>query len=406
MGRIVVTGLGIVSSIGIGKEEFWKNALKGTNGITEVTSFDTSVYENHRGGEIKNLDAEPFLSREKIASLERGSVMAIMAAKLALEDASLDLEKERSRKIGISMGTTMGEIQALEKANQIWVNKGRDKVPPSFMQKYPCGNIPANLAKELKITGPNMMIANACAAGNFAIGYAFDLLRSKKAGLMIAGGADPFSRVPFTGFNRLGAVSHDVVRSFDKNSKGMIVAEGAAIVVLEPLESALKRKARIYAEILGYGISCDAHHITAPHPEGNGIMQAMTSALERSCLKKDQIDCVIAHGTGTPSNDKAEMLALTRIFGNRAQELPVTSIKTMLGHSMGAASAVEALTNALVVHNGLIPPTINFNDPDPQFNVDIVSNRYREKEITYGMNNALAFGGNNSSLIMGKYPRG
>ena len=406
MVRIVVTGLGIASSIGIGKEEFWKNALKGKSGISKVESFDTSFYESHRGGEIKDLDPEPFLSKEKIASLERGSILAIMAAKLALEGASLNLEKERSQKIGISMGTTMGEIQALEKANQIWVKKGRDKIPQSLLQKYPSGNIPANVAKELKISGPSIMIGNACAAGNFAIGYAFDLLRSNKAGLMLAGGADPFSRVPFTGFNRLGAVSHDVVRSFDKDSKGMIVAEGAAIVVLEPLESALKRKARIYAEIMGYGISCDAHHITAPHPESYGIMQAINFALESSSLKNDQIDCVIAHGTGTPSNDKAEMLALTRIFGDRTQELPVTSIKTMLGHSMGAASAIEALTNALVVHHGLIPPTINFNDPDPQFNIDIVSNIYREKEIKYGMNNALAFGGNNSSLIMGKYPRG
>jgi 3-oxoacyl-[acyl-carrier-protein] synthase II len=249
------------------------------------------------------------------------------------------------------------------------------------------------------------MIPNACAAGNFAIGYAFDLIRSYKADLMLAGGADPFSRVPFTGFNRVGAMSHDVVRPFDRDSNGMIVGEGAGILVLESLEKALARKARIYAEIVGYGISCDANHMTAPHPESRGIIQVMNFALKSSSLKPEQVDCVIAHGTGTQANDQAEMLALTKIFGEKVRELPVTSIKSMLGHSMGAASAIEALTNSLVVYHNLIPPTINYKTPNPNFNIDIVANKYREKEIKFGMNNSLAFGGNNSTLIMGKYPR-
>ena len=399
--RVVVTGLGVVSPIGTGKKEFWENALKGRCGTTEVTSFDTSAYEHHRGGDIKNLDPSPFLSKKEINRLRRGSILAIMAAKMAVKDAALDLRKENLRRIGVSMGTTMGEISALEKADKIWVEDGREKIPAFLLQQYPCVNIPANLAAELGILGLNVMIPNACAAGNFAIGYAFDLIRSKKADLMLAGGADPFSRIPFIGFSRLGAQSSDFIRSFDESSKGMMVAEGAAILVLEPLEKALERKARIYAEIMGYGITCDATHITAPHPESRGTIQAIEIALRSSSLTPDQIDCVVAHGTGTPSNDQAELLALTKIFG---RSLPVTSIKSMLGHSMGAASAIEALTNALIVHHDLIPPTINHQKSDPRFDIDIVANVYREKKVRYGMNNALAFGGNNSSLILGKYP--
>lgn len=405
MVRVVITGLGIVSSIGVGKEEFWENALKGACGTSEVTSHNTSGFENHRGGEIKDLDPSSFLSEEKTSLLERGSIMAIMAAKMAMKDAALDLKKENLQRMGISMGTTLGEVQALEKADRIWLREGHDKILASLFRQYPSGNIPANMARELGISGLNIMISNACAAGNFAIGYAFDLIRSYKADLMLAGGADPFSWIPFTGFNRLGAVSHDVVRPFDRDSTGMMVGEGAGVLVIEPLEAALKRKARIYAEIMGYGIGCDANHMTAPHPESRGIIQAVNFALKSSSLKPDQIDCVIAHGTGTPSNDQAEMLALTKIFGERVNQLPVTSIKSMLSHSMGAASAIEALTNALVVYHNVIPPTINYKTPHPKFNIDVVANKYREKEVKFGMNNALAFGGNNSSLILGKYPR-
>lgn len=405
MVRVVITGLGIVSSIGIGKEEFWKNALKGKCGTTKVTSFDTSAFDKYQGGEIKDLDPSPFLSEQEIARLERGSIMAIMAARMAVEDAALDLKKEDLRRIGVSMGTTMGEISALEKVDRVWIREGQDKIQASLFSQYPSGNIPANMAKELGVSGLNIMISNACAAGNFAIGYAFDLIRSHKAALMLAGGADPFSWIPFTGFNRLGAVSQDVVRSFDRDSTGMMVGEGAGVLIIEPLEAALKRKARIYAEIMGYGIGCDANHMTAPHPESRGIIQAVNFALKSSSLKPDQIDCVIAHGTGTPSNDQAEMLALTKIFGERVKQLPVTSIKSMLGHSMGAASAIEALTNALVVYHNVIPPTINYKTPHPKFNIDVVANKFREKQVIFGMNNALAFGGNNSSLILGKYPR-
>jgi len=403
MERAVITGLGVVSPIGIGKEEYWRNLVNGKSGISDLTCIDTSSFPNHRGGEIKNLDARPFLSKDEIDFMERGSIMAIMAAKLAVEDSGITIDQMDRHRLAVSMGTTMGEIQALEKIVKIRVKEGEEKIPPHLYRNYAVVNVPANVAKALNINGRIMMIPNACAAGNFAVTYAFEMIKSKKADMVIAGGVDPFSWVAFTGFNRLGAVSHDVVRPYDRNSKGMMVSEGAGIMVMESLSAAVDRKARIYAEVIGYGLTCDANHMTAPNPDG--IIRAMKMALEKANLRPDQIDSVVGHGTGTPSNDQAEMLSLGKIFGDQADELPVTSIKSMLGHTMGAASAIEALTSALIVHENIIPPTINYQDPHPEKSdkIRVVGNECFKKIVNYGMNNAMAFGGNNSSLIMKKF---
>ena len=404
MGRIVITGLGIVSAIGIGKEEFWENALKGKRGTGKVTSFDTSFFDNHNGGEIQDFNPGLFLDDEDVSKYDRASILAIIASKQAVEDAGLVLPGKSPERVGVSMGTTMGGIQALERIDRMRLAEDQSNIPASLFWQYSTNTIPANVANSLGISGPNIILPNACAAGNFAIGHAFDMLRSNRADMMIAGGTDCFSWIPFTGFNRVGAMSHDVVRPFDADSKGMMLGEGAAMLVLEPLETALKRKATIYAEVMGYGISSDAHHITAPHPDSRGLIAAMHSALKYASLEPNQIDSVIAHGTGTPSNDYAELQALTSVFHDRHQDLPVTSIKSMIGHSLGASSAIEALTNALVVSRNRIPPTINYKTPHPDFSVGVVANNYMEKNVQYGMNNALAFGGNNSSLILGKYP--
>lgn len=404
MGRIVITGLGIVSAIGIGKEEFWENALKGKCGTAQVTSFDTSDFDNHNGGEIKDFDPGSFLSDENVSKHDRASILAIIGSKLAVEDAGLELPGKSPERVGVSMGTTMGGIQALERIDRMRLAENQTIIPASLFWQYSSSTIPANVANFLGVSGPNIILPNACAAGNFAIGHAYDMLRANRADFMIAGGTDCFSWIPFTGFNRVGAMSDDVVRPFDANSKGMMLGEGAAMLVLEPLETALKRKTTIYAEIMGYGISSDAHHITAPHPDSRGLVAAINAALKNSSLESNQIDSVIAHGTGTPSNDYAELQALTIVFGERHQDLPITSIKSMIGHSLGASSAIEALTNALVVSRNQIPPTINYKTPHPDFNLRIVANNYMEKNVQYGMNNALAFGGNNSSLILGKYP--
>jgi len=406
MKRVFITGIGVVSPIGIGRIEFWKNLIGGKCGTADLENVDTSLFKNHRGGEVKNLDPYPLVSPTEVASLQRGALMAVMAARMALDDAAIHLDKENLDRVGVALGTTMGEIQALEKANQIRFKKGPEHRYPELLAAYAPVQIAGAVSKALGIRGPSTIIPNACAAGNFALVNSFELIRQGKADYMLAGGVDPFSLNAFTGFNRLGAVSHDVVRPFDKDSKGMMVSEGAGVVVMEAAESVEKRNAVIYAELIGYGLTCDANHMTAPHPDG--IRRAMMQALKMANLQPAAIDAVIAHGTGTPANDHAEIGGLKSVFGQRKNQVPVTSIKSMLGHSMGAASAIEAITNALMVQNDIIPPTIHFTSPHSEIdpNILIVGNQCMHKRVCCGMNNALAFGGNNSSLIMKKFVRG
>jgi 3-oxoacyl-[acyl-carrier-protein] synthase II len=301
------------------------------------------------------------------------------------------------------MGTTSGEPLFVEQYNDARNAGGFDAIPAHIFPKYPCHVIPDNLAIELGVRGPCVMIPTACAAGNYAIGNAFDMLRLGRSDLMLAGGADAFSRITYMGFSRLGAIAPERCQPFDRNRKGMVPGEGAAILVLEPLDAALKRGATIYAEILGYGLSCDAHHMTAAHPEGDGAMRAMTGALRESGVNLEQVDYICAHGTGTPTNDRVESIAARRLFGSLADRLPMSSIKSMTGHTMGAASAIEAAGCALALQTGVIPPTINFEEHDPECDLDCVPNTARETHPQIVLNNAYAFGGNNASLCLARW---
>jgi 3-oxoacyl-[acyl-carrier-protein] synthase II len=262
--------------------------------------------------------------------------------------------------------------------------------------------IPSNVAIEFDLHGPCLMIPTACAAGNYAIGYGFDMIRTGRADVMLAGGADPFSRITYMGFARLGAIAPERCQPFDKNRQGMVPGEGAAVLVLEPLEAAKARGAEIIAEVLGYGVSCDAHHMTAAHPQGDGAIRAMAMAMEGSGITVDDIDYISAHGTGTPTNDRVESLAVRRLFGQRAGDIPMSSIKSMLGHTMGAASAIEAVACALAIDTGVIPPTINYETPDPECDLDYVPNAARKTDPRVILNNAYAFGGNNASLCLAR----
>lgn len=398
--RIVVTGIGVISSIGIGKEEFWNNLVKGKSGISQITSLDTSGYPTHNGGEVKNFKPELYIDKRKIKILGRASLLAISCAKIALSDAKLGLEDLDRERTGVLLGTTMGESQVLEVLNEAWVKKGEQAIDPKLISRCPANVLSSNVAIELKLKGPNYIITTACAAGNYAIGYACDLIRAGRVDIVLAGGVDAFSRLAFTGFNRLYAVAPEKCQPFDKNRKGMMVGEGAGIVVLETLESALKRKAEIHAEILGYGLSCDAYHMTAP--EANGIAQSIEKALKEANLKKEEIDYISAHGTGTPTNDKVETAAIRKVFGERTKEIPVSSIKSMLGHTMGAASAIEAIACCLATKFDILPPTINYETPDPECDIDCVPNAARDKKVNIALNNASAFGGNNACLAVKK----
>ncbi|MBU1125023.1 MAG: beta-ketoacyl-[acyl-carrier-protein] synthase family protein [Candidatus Omnitrophica bacterium] len=399
--RVVITGLGVVSSIGIGEEAFWKALLNGTSGITPVSSFDTSAFSRHLAGEVKDFRAQDFIPAPGVERLGRASCLGIAAARLSLDDAGLLQEELLRYTVGVIMGTTMGESQILEKINHSWVTEGEDAIDPAMIVRYPCYVLASNIAQELGIEGPNLVIPTACAAGNYAIGYAYDLLQTGQADIMLAGGADAFSRIAFIGFNRLLAVAPDKCQPFDKNRKGMMVGEGAGIVVLETLESALKRNAEIYAEVLGYGLSCDASHMTAP--DARGMAKAMAKALYASEVSREDVEYISAHGTGTPANDKAEAQAIKEVFGAHAQSLPTSSIKSMLGHTMGAASAIEAVSCCLSIKYGQIPATINFETPDPDCDIDCVPNASRRAEVTVALNNSSAFGGNNACLVLRKF---
>ncbi|MFH0763135.1 MAG: beta-ketoacyl-[acyl-carrier-protein] synthase family protein [Candidatus Omnitrophota bacterium] len=399
--RVVVTGLGVVSSIGIGKDNFWAALISGKSGISKITSFDTSDFPNHYGGEIKNFNPQDFIERKKLTRLGRASCLAVSSAKLAAGDAKLNLAGIDKQRFGVVMGTTMAEAQIFQEVNESWVKNGEGALNPDLICRLPANVLSCNVAIEFGLKGPNYVIATACAAGNYAIGYAYDLIRSRRADMMLAGGADAFSRIAFTGFNRLLAIAPQACQPFDKNRKGMMVGEGAAALVLEPLEDALNRGADIYAEILGYGLSCDAHHMTAPYSEG--IKEAIEKSLQESNLAPDDVGYFSAHGTGTLSNDKEECLAIKKAFGEHAKKLPVSSIKSMLGHTMGAASAIEAVTCCLVLKNAIMPPTINFKTPDAECDIDCIPNTARSAKVDVALNNASAFGGNNACLALRKY---
>lgn len=399
--RVVVTGLGVVSSIGIGVEDFWKNLIAGKSGISEIESFDTSQYPVHKGGEVKNFKPEDFIDRRKVKRLGRASQLAIVASKLAIEDAAL--EDNQIREGGIFMGTTMGEIQELEGINVDWARKGHEAIDQSSIFLFPTNAITVNIALELGSERYNFMIPTACAAGNYSIGYAFDLIKKGSLDFALAGGSDSFSRIAFTGFNRLLAMAPEKCQPFDKNRKGMMLGEGAGVLVLETLEHAEKRKTKIYAEVLGYGLSCDAHHMT--HPSEEGIVKCMERAIKEAGISKDDVDYISAHGTGTPQNDKAECAALKKVFVERAQTIPCSSIKSMLGHPMGAASAMEAISCSLAIRDKIIPPTINFRTKDEECNIDCVQNEARRSNLKIVLNNSYAFGGNNAVLVFGEATR-
>lgn len=399
--RVVVTGIGVVTSIGIGVEPFWRNVLAGQSGIGPVESFDTGRYAVHVGGEVKSFAPAEFVRTLPVDSIARASQFAIAAARLALADAGLGAGGLDPAAVGVVFGTTSGEPVMIEHFNDLELSGARERLGGEFIDQYPCHVLAAHVASELGFHGPNLVIPTACAAGNYAIAHALDALRFDEAEVMLAGGSDAFSRITYTGFARLGAIAPERVQPFDKNRKGMIPGEGAGVLVLEPLTRAQARGARIYAEVAGYGLTCDAHHMTAP--QGDGAARAMQIAMADAGVAPHEVGYISAHGTGTAVNDRIETAAVKQAFGEAASRVPVSSIKSMLGHTMGAASAIEAAACSLAVRDDRLPPTINFETPDPECDLDYVPNEARSQTVNVAMNNAYAFGGNNASVIFRKY---
>jgi 3-oxoacyl-[acyl-carrier-protein] synthase II len=401
--RVAITGIGLVTPVGCGRDEVWSALIAGRSGIGPVSSFDTSAFAVHIGAEVRDFAAEACPRGPSLGHLGRASQFAVAAARMALKDGGIELSESERERAGVCMGTTSGEPGVVERYNDARKIGALAKMPARLFSQYPCHSLAGNIASDIGLDGSALTFPTACAAGNYAIAYAADLIRAHHADVMLAGGADAFSRITYMGFARLGAIAPQRCQPFDRNRKGMVPGEGAAVLVLEEADHAKARGATIYAEVRGCGITCDAYHMTAGHPEGDGAFRAMRAALEQSAIGPDDVDYVSAHGTGTPTNDRIEVLAFRRVFGTRAHRIPMSSIKSMLGHTMGAASAMEAAACALAIHTGVIPPTVNYEAPDPDCDIDCVPNRARSIGPRVVLNNAYAFGGNNASLCLARY---
>ena len=401
--RVVITGLGVVAANGTGKDEFWRAITEGVSGVKEVSSFDTSSLQSRMAAEVTDFDPEHYVKRQRAEKMGRASQLAIAASRLALEDGGVELGGIDAERAGIVVGTTQGEGRDFELALDTWFEDGADKLTAEGIHRANHANIVKNIASEFEMFGPSLIVATACSAGNYAVGYGGDLIRLGRADFVLAGGVEPFSRIPFIGFNRLGAIAPELCQPFDLNRKGAIFGEGAGFLVMESLEHALKRGAQIYAEFRGYALSCDAYHPTAPDPAGRQASRMIRQALRFSGLEPEQVDYISAHGTGTKANDRVESKVITEVFEENARHIPVSSIKSMIGHSMGAAAAIEAVCCVLAIQRGVVPPTINHFEKDPNCNVDLVANVAREKRVDVAINNSFAFGGNNACTVFSQF---
>lgn len=400
MPKVVVTGLGLVTAIGSNVEESWGAMLNAQDGTTEITSFDTSRYKVHRACELKGLN-----SNNDRGTKNRHTVYDCLyaATKEALQDSGiLDYRGLERNKIGISVGTLAGELSAFEHRLRDHPDSKASGFSMDVVLSYPPMTLSTQLAEDFQIEGPNVILINACSSGNHAMCWAFDMLQDQKVSAMIVGGSDVVPQTEFTHFHNLKALAPEKCQPFDKNRQGLVVGAGAGVLILETLEHAKKRGANIYAEIKGYGLSSDGFHMTAPHPKGEGAIRAMEIALDNSKLSYKDINYISAHGTGTPLNDKMETLALKAVFKERAQDTPCSSVKSMIGHTMGAASAIESVVCCLSIRTGKIPPTINYETKDPECDLDCVPNEARSKEVKFALNNSFAFGGNNASIVFGR----
>jgi len=403
--RVFITGVGVISSIGLGKDAFWKALAEGKSGISPVEAFDTSNLGRSNAGEVKAFHPRDHLSAAEVRRMGRCSQMALAAARMAITDAALPEGALSGPRASVVLGTTMGEAGVLEDLDHAWIAKGLPGVRRAWIPKYGSTLLPIHVARAIGAEGSVLTLPAACAAGNYAIGLACDLIRAGKADVIVTGAAEMLQELQYSGFVRLAAMAPTKCQPFDLNRQGLILGEGAGLLVVESEAHAVRRNARVLAEVGGHGMTCDAYHITRPHPEAAGSIGAMRQAIERSGLQPDAVDFVNAHGTGTKHNDAAESKVMRDVFGDR--KVPISSMKSMLGHCMGAASALEAIGCLMTLETGIYPPTIGYETPDPECDVDVVANEARKGKADIVLNNSLAFGGYNSVTCLarpGKLP--
>ncbi len=408
--RVVVTGLGAITPLGLTAEETWQGLIAGRSGINVVTSFDPSPYTTHLVGEVKGFDPEKYMDRREARRLARFSQFAVAAARMALQDAALTIDESNRDRVGVLLGNAAGSIPDLQDGVRKVVEGQARRLSPLFMVTFIPNMAAFHISAMLGPRGYSSTVSTACAAGTQAVGEAAAVIRRGQADMMIAGGSDAgICETGLAGFVVMRAMSTyegdpaRALRPFDRDRDGFLAAEGSAILILESLEHALRRGARIYAEVSGHGVTCDAYHVAAPDPTGNGLVRAMRMALEDANLEPESVDYINAHGSATPLNDVMETIAIKEVFGERAYRIPINSTKSMIGHAMGAAGAIEAMVCVLTIRDNIIHPTINLENPDPQCDLDYVPLVARQAKVDVAMSNSNGLGGQNASLIIKRF---
>jgi len=403
--RVVITGMGTVNAVARSVDRYADALERGVCGIGPVTIFDTSAQRTKTGGEVTDFRPRDMIpSTFSLKRMSRCDLMAMAAAIQALDRAALfPFPASLAETTGISIGGGAGGMLEGEDFFESYLTRGQSNTRFSPLSSLFCASSADHIASALGLFGPKTTFMTACSSGATAVGFAADQIRSGRAAVMIAGGAEPLSRIIYAAFNSLRSVDPEYCKPFDKNRQGLSLGEGAGIFILEALNHATARGAQILGEVLGYGVTCDSHHMTAPDPGSSGSIRAMQAAIDDAGIKKEQVQYINAHGTATPSNDAAETRGIKELFGKRAYDIPVSSTKSMIAHTLGAAGALEGIACILAIQNGFVPPTVHLSEPDPECDLDYVPNSARKKELSIVLSNSFAFGGNNTSVIYGRY---
>jgi len=408
--RVVITGIGVVSPNGIGIENFWDSLVHGRSGIGKITHFDVSSYSSQIAGEIKDFDPSNYMNLKSTRRMDRFSQFAVACSKMALLDSNIDREQFQEDSMGVVVGSSVGGLPHAEEQHSIFLEKGLKRVYPLFATRLFVGSCMNNICIELGIKGPCFSLSTGCATGADNIGFAFDTIREGRADWILAGAIEaPLSPLAFGCFCLIGILStknespYKTPKPFDKYRDGIVLSEGGAILILEELHHALNREAQIYGEVIGFGTTHDAYHITQPAPDGEQAEKAITLALKDANVFPEEIDYICAHGSATILNDKIETMIIKRIFNANTKPILISSIESMIGHPLGAAGALKIAASALAIKYGVIPPTINYEHPDPECDLHYVPNQAIEKDLNFVVCNSFSFGGKNSVLILKKF---
>jgi 3-oxoacyl-[acyl-carrier-protein] synthase II len=408
--RVVITGLGTINPLGNNVEQFWNNLIAGKSGLKKIDKFDVSKITSRIAGMITNFNSEDYFDKRELRRLSTFIMYGLVATDEAVKDSHLDLERENHERIGVITGSGIGGIEEIENQHDVLREKGIDRISPFFIIKMITDMIPGKISMKYNLKGPNFSVSSACASSAHSMITAFSMVKYGYADIMVTGGVEaPITDLTLGAFCSLKALStgyndtpERASRPFDGKRDGFVIAEGAGTLIFEEYEHAIRRGARIYGEILGTGATADAFHDTAPAPRGEGGRRAMELALKEGCIEKEKVEYINAHGTSTKANDLNETLSVKDLFGDYAKKLAISSTKSMTGHTLGASAAIEAIASLLTMQNGIIPPTINYENPEPELDLDYVPNIAREKKVDYVLSNSFGFGGHNGVLLLGR----